>query len=198
MTAAPGLVYLNPSLRHKGLPSLMFKEKDSTLIFLTGYMGAGKSTIGRRLAKALGYRFTDTDKALERKFKRSMSKIFEDLGEKAFRESENQLIEKLSRQHHHVVSAGGGTLTRIETFYTATRAGLLVYLKAPVEVLFDRAAFSLKDRPLLNQPDTENLFHQRFKEREPYYIRSDYTVETFDRSSDDVVEEIVAWHNALP
>ncbi|MEZ4575319.1 MAG: shikimate kinase [Vampirovibrionales bacterium] len=176
----------------------MFLQKDKSLIFLTGYMGAGKSTIGRRLAKQLGYKYTDTDKALEKKFKSSISGIFEKHGERVFRQAENELIERLSRRHHYVVSAGGGTLTRIETFYPASRSGVLVYLKAPVDVLFERAAFSLKDRPLLNEPDTENLFQERFKAREPYYTRSDFTVETHNRTSDDVIEDIIEWLDTPP
>lgn len=168
-------------------------HKKTNLVFLTGYMGAGKSTIGRKLAFRMKYRFTDTDKALEKKFKKNMSRIFAEDGESVFRKEEEALIEKLARRHHYIVSVGGGTLTRTETFYTAQRAGLLVYLKAPVELLFERAIFSQKDRPLLNDPDAEQEFKSRFKKREPYYVRSDVTVETADRTTEEVVEEIVAW-----
>jgi shikimate kinase len=168
-------------------------KRKSNLIFLTGYMGAGKSTIGRKLAITLGYKFIDTDKALEKQFKRTMSDIFKEFGEVKFREEEERLIEKLSNRSNFVVSTGGGTLTRTETFYTAQRSGLLIYLKAPIEVLFERTIFSQKDRPLLNIPNAEERFRKRFKIREPYYIRADYTVETADQSSEEVVKEIVQW-----
>jgi len=167
--------------------------REPSLIYLTGYMGAGKSTIGRKLSNQMNYRFIDTDTALEKFFKRKMSDIFRELGEPAFRQEEERLIEKMARKKHYIVSTGGGTLTRTETFYTAQRSGLLVYLKAPVEVLFERAIFSQKDRPLLNSPDVEERFKARFKSREPYYVRADYTVETAGRSAESVVQEIAAW-----
>lgn len=170
-----------------------FTKRKTNLIFLTGYMGAGKSTIGKKLARALNYRFIDTDKALEKHFKKSMSDIFVDIGEDAFRQEEECLIEKMAQRSHFVVSTGGGTLTRTETFFTAQRAGLLIYLKAPVAVLYERTIFSQKDRPLLNVPNSEERFTKRFKQREPYYVRSDFTVETAGRPSDEVVQEIVQW-----
>lgn len=174
----------------------MASKRKTNLIFLTGYMGAGKSTIGRKLAHALGYRFIDTDKALERHFKRKMSEIFAEVGEVTFRREEERLIEKLAAKSNYVVSTGGGTLTRTETFYTAQRAGMLVYLKAPVDVLYERAIFSQKDRPLLNIPNAEEKFRKRYKLREPYYERADFTIETTNRTSEDVVKEIIQWLQA--
>jgi shikimate kinase len=176
----------------------MKTARKTNLIFLTGYMGAGKSTIGRRLATALGYRFIDTDKALEKHFRRKMSVIFKEVGEIPFREEEERLIEKLAYRSNYVVSCGGGTLTRTETFYTAQRAGILIYLSAPLDVLFERTIFSQKDRPLLNIPNTEARFKARFKTREPYYIRADYTTETANRQSDEVVQDIIAWLRQQP
>lgn len=171
----------------------MISKRKKNLIFLVGYMGAGKSTIGKKLAKVLGYRFIDTDKALEKHFKRKMSDIFKDLGEAVFRQEEERLIEKLAYKYNYIVSTGGGTLTRTETFYTAQRAGFLIYLRAPVEVLYERTIFSQKDRPLINMPDSEERFKKRFTVREPYYIRADYTVDTADVPSDSVVQELVKW-----
>ncbi len=176
----------------------MTPSRKKNLIFLTGYMGAGKSTIGKKLARRLGYRFIDTDKALEKHFKLGMSEIFREVGEAAFRREEERLIEKMTARSNMVVSTGGGTLTRTETFYTAQRAGLLIYLKAPVEVLFERTIFSQKDRPLLNIPDAEARFHKRFKLREPYYTRADFTVETANRSSEEVIKEIIEWLQLQP
>lgn len=168
-------------------------KRKTNLIFLTGYMGAGKSTIGRKLAHALGYRFMDTDKALEKYFRKGMTEIFKEVGETVFRQEEERLIERMGSKENYVIATGGGTLTRTETFFTAQRAGLLVYLKAPVEVLFERAIFSQKDRPLINVPDAEEKFKARFKLREPYYVRADFTVETTNRHSDEVVKDIVEW-----
>jgi shikimate kinase len=177
---------------------MMMTSRKQTLIFLTGYMGAGKSTIGKKLAFKLRYRFTDTDKALEKQFKLSMSEIFSEHGEATFRKEEEALIEKLSRRDRTVVSTGGGTLTRLETFYTAQRSGILIYLSAPVETLYERVIFSQKDRPLVNQPNSKAIFSERFAKREPYYQRADVKINTDDRPSDEVVEEILQWLNASP
>ncbi len=168
-------------------------NRKNNLIYLIGYMGAGKSTIGKKLAFSLGYQFVDTDKYLEKKFQKRMSEIFEAVGETAFRQEEEKLIERMSQKSKMIVSTGGGTLTRLETFYTAQRSGLLIYLKAPLEVLFERTIFSAKDRPLLNVPNAEERFRRRFKTREPYYLKADFTVETGHRPSEEVVKEIVAW-----
>lgn len=168
-------------------------ERKTNLVFLTGYMGAGKSTIGKKLAKALGYRFVDTDKALEKQYKLGMSEIFSQFGEPHFREEENRLIEKLSGASNMVVSAGGGTLCRVDTFYAAQRSGLLVYLMAPVDTLFERVIFSQKDRPMIDQPDAQEKFRERFARREKYYNYADFKVSTHERPSQEVVEEIQAW-----
>lgn len=181
------------TLRKDNPPLMLTKPRKKNLIFLTGYMGAGKSTIGKKLGFAMGYKFIDTDQALEKHFKCKMSEIFATVGEKKFREEEERLIEKLSMRTNYIVSTGGGTLTRTETFYTAQRSGYLIYLKAPVEVLFERTIYSQKDRPLLNIPDAEEKFKKRFKVREPYYIRADHTVETNSRPSEEVVKDIVTW-----
>jgi shikimate kinase len=169
-------------------------ERKNNLLFLTGYMGAGKSTIGKKLAKALGYRFVDTDKALEKQYQLGMSEIFAQFGESHFRDEENKLIEKLANATNMVVSAGGGTLCRVDTFYAAQRAGLLVYLMAPVDVLFERVIFSQKDRPMIDQPDAQEKFRERFAKRESYYNKADFKVSTHERPSSEVVEDIVEWH----
>lgn len=168
-------------------------ERKKDLIFLTGYMGAGKSTIGLKLAKVLKYEHIDTDRALEKRFRKTMSDIFAVHGEKRFREEEERLIERLSEKHNYVVSTGGGTLTRMETFFTAQRSGVLIYLQAPVDVLYQRVIFSQKDRPLINQDNSDVVFKERFAKREKYYIKADFTVNTDDRPSDDVVADIVKW-----
>ncbi len=163
-------------------------------LFLTGYMGAGKSTIGRLLASQLGYRFVDTDKALVQRFEKSISQIFADpsLGEDGFREAETRLVQELATETKMVISTGGGTLVRKDTFEPAHTHGTIIYLKAPVEELFERVIFSPKDRPMVNVPNAEEKFQQRFKEREPYYNRSHLIIETgAGRTTEDVVREIM-------
>lgn len=154
-------------------------------------MGAGKSTIGRILATRLQYRFFDTDRLIISKFQKSVSKIFQQDGEQAFRDTEASILEDLSTQKRLVISTGGGTLTRDALFNLAHESGTIIYLKAPLEVLFERAIFSRKDRPMLNVPNAEQVFRERFEARESFYNRSHLIIETFEKKSEAVVDEII-------
>ncbi len=172
----------------------MSQSNAHNCLFLTGYMGAGKSTIGRLLATKLGYRFLDTDKALVQRFDKSISKIFSDpeLGESAFRKAETALIAELTQKENIVISTGGGTLIRDETFDVAHAHGTIIYLKAPLEELFERVIFSPKDRPMINVPNAEEKFKERFEEREPYYNRSQIIIETGgSRQAEEVADDII-------
>lgn len=154
-------------------------------------MGAGKSTIGKILAHRIGYRFYDTDHLVMRGFGKPVSVIFEENGEDAFRKAEIMVLQELARRSKVVVSTGGGTLVREETFRIARNSGTLVYLRAPVADLYERVLFSPKDRPVVDVPDTETAFRQRFEERRVFYEQSDLTVDTIDRRPDDVVKDII-------
>jgi shikimate kinase len=160
-------------------------------LYLTGYMGAGKSTIGRLLALRLGYRFYDTDRQVMRHFQQSVTRIFQQHGEEAFRKAEEDILKELSERTHVVISTGGGTLTRDHTFQLAQQSGTLIYLQAPIEVLFERAIFSRKDRPMINVPDAEQVFRQRFEQRRHYYEQAHLVVSTHDRRTEAVVDEIL-------
>jgi shikimate kinase len=169
-----------------------------TRLYLTGFMGAGKSTIGKLLAKQIGYRFYDTDHLVMKGFGKPVSRIFAENGEEAFRRAEILVLNELVRRERSVISTGGGTLVRDEAFNIARRSGTLVYLRAPVSSLYERVIFSPKDRPVVDVPDTESIFLQRFEERRHYYEQADITVDTIDRRPADVVQEIMQKLNLLP
>lgn len=154
-------------------------------------MGAGKSTIGKLLAKRIGYRFYDTDYLVMKGFGKPVSQIFIENGEKAFHRAEILVLNELARRERCVVSTGGGTLVRDDTFQIARESGMLVYLRAPVSSLYERVIFSPKDRPMVDVPDTESAFVERFETCRHYYERSDISVETIQRRPDDVVQEII-------
>lgn len=154
-------------------------------------MGAGKSTIGKLLAKRIGYRFYDTDYLVMKGFGKPVSQIFIENGEQAFHRAEILVLSELAQRERCVVSTGGGTLVRDDTFQIARESGMLVYLRAPVSSLYERVIFSPKDRPMVDVPDTESAFVERFETCRHYYERSDITVETIRRRPDDVVQEII-------
>lgn len=155
-------------------------------------MGAGKSTVGRHLAKALGYRFIDTDRELVKRFGKEVTRIFNDDGEAAFRDAEEALLQEFSdAQYGWVISTGGGTLTNQARIDLAKSLGKIVYLEADVGLLFERVIFSPKDRPMINVPNAEEVFRERFAQREPFYTQADITVHSDERKPHAVVANIL-------
>jgi shikimate kinase len=154
-------------------------------------MGAGKSTVGKLLAHALGFEFVDTDVRLVRQFKKPIHKIFHEHGEAFFRSAERELLGQLSMLPRLVISTGGGTLANPNNLQQALERGRVIYLRAPVEVLYERVIFSPKDRPLLDVPDSEAIFRQRFYQREPFYQQAHHMVETTHKKPESIVSEIL-------
>lgn len=154
-------------------------------------MGAGKSTIGKALASTLGYKFYDTDHLVEKGFKKRIARIFEENGETDFRKAERLVLKTLSTRDKVIISTGGGTLSQPELFYLAKDSGLVVYLRAPIVDLYERVIFSPKQRPVIDVPDTEQVFEQTFEVRRQYYEKADIIVDTAKRHVQSVVNDII-------
>lgn len=140
-------------------------------------MGAGKSTVGRKLAARMNFRFIDMDTMIERKEKKSISEIFRLSGEKHFREIEHELLQRLSKYEENlVVSTGGGAPCYHNNMELLNSAGITVYLKLSPDELFGRLKYSyLKKRPLIQDKSSEELMSfivDKLKEREHYYNSS--------------------------
>lgn len=143
-----------------------------THIYLVGLMGAGKTTVGRRLARLLSRQFIDTDQALEERTGVSVSHIFEIEGERGFREREARLLAEVSRAPDRggrgaVIATGGGIVLR-ESNRRLMRRGLVVYLRASLELLCERLQ-GCQTRPLLSAPDPKSKIAQLLEERDPLY-----------------------------
>lgn len=139
-------------------------------IILTGYMGSGKTTIGKSVAKLTGYTFVDTDKLIVEQEGRSISEIFDTDGEQAFRHMETELLKKLiaDSKSHLVVSTGGGMPVREENRKLLSELGRVVYLKASPEIIYNR----IKDdntRPLLQCENPQVRIEEMLAAREPLY-----------------------------
>ncbi len=160
-------------------------------LVLTGYMGAGKSTVGRKLAHRLGYRFMDTDRELTNRYGKNMTRIFEEDGEAAFRQAEHDVLAEWGTKPGWVISTGGGTLTRQPMVDLAKKIGCVVYLQADVGMLFERVIFSPKDRPMINVPNAEAVFTERFNTREPFYVQAHLTVTSDGQRPQRVVDDII-------
>lgn len=170
-------------------------------IALVGLMGAGKSSVGRRLAVVLGVPFRDSDDEVERAAGRTVSDIFTTMGEPAFREGERRVIARLLDEPPHILATGGGAFINEETRQLVKDRALSVWLKADIDLLARRVG--RKDtRPLLRDKDPREVLEALAKVRHPIYAQADLTVQTGDTPHGATVDEILValtqWQEAHP
>jgi shikimate kinase len=139
-------------------------------IVLIGFMGSGKTTVGRELHQRLGYPLTDTDRSIEEKMGKKITEIFKEEGESAFRDFETLQLLELSKptETRHIISTGGGVVIRPENRSLLRKLGYVVWLHAPEDVIFERTSRN-QDRPLLNHLDARERISHLLVEREPWY-----------------------------
>ena len=157
---------------------------------LIGFMGTGKSTVGRLAADILHFTFLDTDDVIEARTGLSISQIFEQQSEAAFRDLERRLVEELTRRTKTVIAAGGG-LPVVEANLASLKShALVVCLWASPEKIFERVR-SQTHRPLLNEPNPLEKIHQLLSIRGPFYRQADVLVNTEMRSLREVAAQVV-------
>jgi shikimate kinase len=161
-------------------------------VVLVGMMGAGKSSIGRRLAQRLGLAFVDADAEIEAAAGMTIAEIFASYGEPDFRSGEARVIARLLDQGHQVLATGGGAFMNPETRAGIRAKGVSVWLKADFEVLMRRVKRrATADRPML-QGDPAQRVRELMQQRYPLYAEADVTVVSREVSHDVIVNEIVA------
>lgn len=154
-------------------------------------MGAGKSTIGRQLAKQLHKNFFDSDQEIEKQTGALISLIFEIEGEEGFRDRESRTIDKLTKRKNIVLATGGGAVLREENRRAIRRNGTVIYLHIPIETQLKRTSKS-KHRPLLQTDDPEQKLKALMKIREPIYRQeADIIIRCNNRSQHSVVRELI-------
>jgi shikimate kinase len=171
------------------------KNQNYKNIFLIGFMGAGKSTVGTILAEKIGYRFCDADKFIETRNGTTIMQIFADHGEQYFRDLESESMESLSTGEKQVIATGGGVIQRDRNWDAMKSGGITVYLKAPIEVIWERIKDS-KNRPLLQVENPLETARELLNKRTPLYEKADLIVDTSDLSLEEVAEEIIEKMNA--
>lgn len=150
-----------------------------TRIILIGYMGAGKTTIGKALAKALGVTFYDLDWYIETRMRRTVKQIFDSEGEEGFRRIEYNMLHEVAEFENVVLSCGGGTPCFYDNIDYMNRQGKVVYLKASPEVLYEHLKMGKSVRPLLlgKTPDEVRRFIvEQLAQRERFYSKAQYTL----------------------
>ncbi|MCP1336156.1 shikimate kinase [Futiania mangrovi] len=160
-------------------------------IVLVGLMGAGKSSIGRRLAKKLGLPFSDADAEIEAAAGQSIADIFAAHGEEEFRAGERKVIARLLAERHGVLATGGGAFMSEETRDRIAERGISVWLKADLDLLHKRTAHRTH-RPLLRTADPRKVLSDLIDARYPVYALADVTVESRDAPHEEGVASVAS------
>jgi len=171
------------------LPALDHLELDRGIV-LIGLMGAGKSSVGRRLAKRLDLPFSDADQEIEKAADCTIEEIFARHGEAAFRAGERRVIGRLLDGPPQVLATGGGAFMDRETRAAISEKGISIWLRADLDVLLERV-LRRDNRPLLKQGDPKEILRKLMVERDPVYAQADLTVTSGQGPHEDVVEDIV-------
>jgi shikimate kinase len=162
----------------------------SRSIVLVGLMGAGKSSVGRRLAAELDLAFVDADEEIEKAAGQTVAELFAEHGEAYFREGERKVIARLLRSGPQVLAAGGGAYMTPETRANIRRNGISVWLRAELPVLMRRVG-KRDHRPLLKAADPEAIMRRLIEERYPVYAEADIHVDSRDVAHDVIVAEVM-------
>jgi len=159
-------------------------------IFLVGFMGAGKTTVGRILALRLGWRYCDSDKVIETLAGKPVTDIFSEDGEEYFRRLESGTLRDLAGKEKQVVATGGGAVMRVKNMRAMKAGGATVYLKAPMSVIWERIKHS-KTRPLLNVDNPYEAAAELLTKRISSYEAADVTIDTETLTPEEAAGEIL-------
>ncbi|GAB4483283.1 MAG: shikimate kinase [Thermodesulfovibrionales bacterium] len=158
-------------------------------IVLTGFMGTGKTSVSRELARMLGMKLIDADEEIERTQKTAISEIFRLFGEQRFREIETETLRTLAKEDKTIISTGGGAVLREENMKALRENGMIFCLSASPETIYERTRHTT-DRPLLNVDDPLARIRELLNSRMPYYEKAGTMIDTENKTPHQVAEEI--------
>jgi shikimate kinase len=164
-------------------------------IYIVGFMGTGKTVVGKEVARQLNLRFVELDSIIAQIEKKAISRIFAEDGEPAFRKIEKQALKEISAGKDSVISCGGGIVLDKENIRIMKETGAMVCLSARPEVIIARTR-RYKHRPLLNVENPEKRIKELLEFRAPFYAQSDQTVDTSDLSVAQVVKRVMEYVRA--
>ncbi|WP_282036032.1 shikimate kinase [Saccharicrinis aurantiacus] len=162
-------------------------------VYLIGYMGSGKSTMGRWIAEAMNWNFIDLDHYIENKYHKTIPQIFEEDGETHFRKIESICLKEVSDIENIIIGAGGGTPCFFDNMELMNQTGLSIYLHLTPQVVFDRLMTSKNKRPLIEGKSGEELLQfisEKLEERELYYNKAQVIAEGATWTVEDFLKVI--------
>ena len=160
-------------------------------IFLIGFMGCGKSTLGRSLSLALNLTFIDLDSFLEEKYFRTIPQIFAEEGEDAFRRKERKVLEEVSAFDHVIVATGGGAPCFFDNMELMNNAGFCIFLDVNIDSLISRLIHARTERPLIKGKSPEELrafIEVLMQKRRPFYEKAHYILKGDEILAEDVIQ----------
>ena len=161
-------------------------------VVLIGFMGSGKSSVGRELARRWRFRFVDTDGAIRRRFSKSIGEIFSIYGEDFFREQEHEVLREMLGQQRAVIATGGGIVLQDRNVALLRRLGRIVWLTASPDTIWERVRMS-SHRPLLQNQDPRGTMDRLLQARSPLYAAAaDLTVDSSGLLHCEVADRVVA------
>ncbi|MCX7765735.1 MAG: shikimate kinase [Candidatus Sumerlaeia bacterium] len=155
----------------------MKRKPEKNNIILVGFMGTGKTEVGKALAEQLSFTYIDTDEIIEKIAGKSIPQIFSEYGEAHFRQLEKSVIQNLVNLQHHVIATGGGAVIFDENIENMKRAGIVICLTASPEVIYERIKHDTY-RPLLQVPDPQQRIRELLSQRQAQYQKADFSIDT--------------------
>ena len=164
------------------------------IVSLVGYMGSGKSTTGKDLAKALGYQFIDLDEYIEEKYQAKIAEIFEKEGELGFRKIEREALKEVLTTTNIVLSLGGGTPVYYDNMDEIVKNSVSVFMRVQLPQLVKRLENKKENRPLiahLNKEELTEFIAKHLFERNQYYEKAKYTISISNQSTLEILDQIM-------
>lgn len=165
-------------------------------IVLIGFMGTGKTSVGKAIAKKLGFEFVDVDEVIEKTTGMDIAEIFSRFGESRFRDIEAETIKLITQKKGQVIATGGGVVLRDENMERLKENGVIFCLQASENVIFERVK-GTKNRPLLQVENPEKRIKELLQQRMPLYEKADFLVDTSGLTPEEVAEKIIKEYERL-
>lgn len=165
-------------------------------IVLIGFMGTGKSSVGKVLAEKLGVKFVDVDEVIEKTTGMKISEIFSKFGESRFRDIETEIIKLITKKKGQVIATGGGVVLRDENMKQLKESGVIFCLKASENVIFERVK-GTQNRPLLQVENPKQTIRELLQKRMPLYEKANFCINTEGLTPEEVADKIIEEYKRL-